>query len=70
MDAHDSDVHQRIAELARSVGQYWDLKEPAKSRGPEIAADERKQAGPSNLASADSEVSPAEPAIGITDPPS
>ena len=33
-----------------------------------MAADERKQAGPSNLASAESEVSPAEPTIGITDP--
>jgi pimeloyl-ACP methyl ester carboxylesterase len=53
---------------ASSVGQYWDLKKPAKSRGSEMAADERKQAGPSNLASAESEVSPAEPTIGITDP--
>ncbi len=53
---------------SRSVGQYWDLKEPAKSRGLQIAANERKQTGPSNLASADSEVSPAELVIGITDP--
>ena len=60
-DDNDLNNNEFLEAVQRAAaGQYWDLKEPAKSRGPEIAADERRQAGPSNLASADSEVSPAE----------